>query len=75
MAKKQVTTKTLGVTTRSESKIYINETHPISAELGGNGNGLVISSMDILKVSEWIIRRLQHSDVKEYCCLSLVLVK
>ena len=26
MAKKQVTTKTLGVTTRSESKIYINET-------------------------------------------------
>lgn len=50
--------------------IYLLDTHPISADLGGNGNGILVatndrSSRSCRLISQWILKRLKASGVDE----------
>ena len=55
-------------------EIFVIETHPMSAECGGNGNGLLIKSKSITNILEWIIKRMITSGVKEDCTPFLIKV-
>ena len=49
--------------------LFLVHTHPITENLGGNGNGLMMLTQDCSERScelivQWILKRLEHSDVK-----------
>ena len=52
--------------------IAILETHPISLDLHSNGNGIIIKSHSPPKIWQWIVKRLHHSDVGDFCTPYLV---
>ena len=57
---------TLGI---YNNALFLVDTHPITEDLGGNGNGLIMATQDCSERScellvQWILKRLQHSGVK-----------
>jgi hypothetical protein len=50
--------------------IVVLDTHPINAELGGNGNGIMVATHDrsprpCRLISQWILKRLKMSGVDQ----------
>ena len=52
--------------------ITVLETHPISLDLNGDGNGIIIKSRSPPKIWQWIVKRLHHSGVGDTCTPYLV---
>ena len=54
--------------------LYVFETHPITEEIGGNRNGLIVKSDSCSKLIEWLILRLVKSGVDSSTTPFLILV-
>ena len=53
----------------SSDDIVVLETHPISSDLRGNGNGIIVRSKSSVALWQWVLKRLNNSGVKESCTL------
>ena len=58
-----------------ESSIYVFETHHISPECNGNGNGLFVITNSCSRSIEWLVLRLVNSGVKSEATPYLILVE
>ena len=45
------------------NEIIIIDSHPISEEIGGNGNGIIVHSLSKEKIYNWIMKRVMQSKV------------
>ena len=61
--------------TFSSGDIVVLETHPISSDLGGNGNGIIVRSKSSVALWQWVLKRLNNSGVKETCTPYFVTVE
>ena len=59
----------------SSGDIIVLETHPISSDLGGNGNGMIVGSKSSVALWQWVLKRLNNSGVKETCTPYFVTVE
>ena len=55
--------------------IAVLETHPISSDLGGNGNGIIVRSKPSVALWQWVLKRLNNSGVKKTCTPYFVTVE
>ena len=46
-----------------DKNIAVVETHPINPDVGGNNNGLVVTSTSPLSIWKWIVNRMKNSKV------------
>ena len=45
------------------NEIIIVDSHPISEDIGGNGNGITVHSLSKEKIYNWIMKRVMQSKV------------
>ena len=56
-------------------EIAVLETHRISSDLGGNGNGIIVRSKSSVALWQWVLKKLNNSGVKETCTPYFVTVE
>ena len=56
-------------------ELLVFETHPVNSVLHGNGNGIIINSTGEYDISEWVMQRLQNTNVGHSSIPHMVIVK
>ena len=56
-------------------ELLVFETHPINSVLHGNGNGITVNSTSEYDISEWVMQRLQNTNVSHSSKPHIMIVK